>query len=57
MRKLFFLIISVFLISKIAFAVTYNSNPKIFISELVDDAIKTLSDKSITKQEKNKYIT
>ena len=56
MRKLFFLIISVFLISKIAFAVTYNSNPKIFITELVDDAIKTLSDKSITKQEKNKFI-
>ena len=56
MRKLFFLIISEFLISIIAFAVTYNSNPKIFISELVDDAIKTLSDKSITKQEKNKFI-
>ena len=56
MKKLFFLIISVFLISKITLAVTYNSNPKIFITELVDDAIKTLSDKSITKQEKHEFI-
>ncbi len=56
MKKLFFVIVSVFLISKIAFAVTYNSDPKIFVTELIDDAIKTLSDKSITEQKKNQFI-
>ena len=28
-------------------AVTYNSEPKIFVEELVQDAIKTLSDKRL----------
>ena len=37
-------------------AVTYNSEPKIFIQELVNDAIKTLSDKSLTLEEKNIVI-
>jgi|TARA_B110000971_G_C20014958_1_gene503473 phospholipid transport system substrate-binding protein len=35
---------------------TYNSNPKIFISELVDDAIATLSNKNISIADKNKKI-
>ena len=39
-----------------SFAVTYNSDPKIFITELLDDAIKTLSDKSLTKEAKHKTI-
>jgi len=56
MKKLFFLIVSVFLISKVVFAVTYNSDPKIFITELVNDAIKTLGDKSVNQEEKNKVI-
>ena len=34
MKKLLFINNFMFLISKIAFAVTYNSNPKIFIAEL-----------------------
>ena len=38
------------------FAVSYNSEPKIFIQELVDDAVKTLSDKSISVEEKNETI-
>ena len=37
-------------------AVTYNSEPKIFVEELVQDAIKTLSDKSIPEEEKNLII-
>ena len=37
-------------------AVSYNSDPKIFITELVEDAIKILSDKSTTQTEKNKEI-
>ncbi|MDC0513936.1 ABC transporter substrate-binding protein [Pelagibacteraceae bacterium] len=35
---------------------SYNSEPKTFISELVNDATKTLSDKSISKAEKAKKI-
>ena len=35
---------------------SYNSDPKIFIEELVGDAIKTLSDKNISKPEKEKKI-
>ena len=35
---------------------SYNSNPKIFIDELVNDAINVLSDKNISKADKNKKI-
>ena len=52
-KKLFFLTSIIFLYFNSLIAVTYNSEPKIFIQELVDDAIKTLSDKSITLEEKN----
>jgi len=34
----------------------YDSNPKIFIQELVDDAIETLSNKNISKADKRKKI-
>jgi len=34
----------------------YNTDPKLFVEELVDDAIKTLSNKSISKADKNKKI-
>jgi len=53
------------LINAIAFVVatlittssfSYNSNPKIFISELVKDALSTLSDKNISIADKNKKI-
>ena len=56
MKRLFFLIVLLFLISNNAYAVSYNSDPKIFITELVGDAIKTLNDKSLTQAEKNKVI-
>ena len=56
MKKLFLLIVSIYLIFNFASAVTYNSDPKIFVQELVDDAIKTLSDKSISKEDKAKLI-
>ncbi len=39
-----------------SFSVTYNSEPKIFISELVQDAMKSLGDKSISNEEKIKQI-
>lgn len=56
MRKLFLIVISVIFFCNISSAVTYNSDPKIFITELVGDAIKILSDKSISKEDKAKAI-
>ncbi len=53
MKRLILLTFSFFLISIKVLAVTYNSEPKIFISELVNDAIKTLGDKNLTQEEKN----
>ena len=46
--------ISLILISTKSFS--YNSDPKIFIDELVTDAIKILSDKNISKADKSKKI-
>ena len=46
--------VSVTLITTSSFS--YNSDPKIFIAELVDDAIKTLSDKNVSIAEKNKKV-
>ena len=56
MKKLLIVIVSVFLVGSSVFAVTYNSNPKIFITELVGDAMKTLNDKEISVADKNKAI-
>ena len=55
-KGLFFLIPIFYLYFSSIIAVTYNSEPKIFVQELVDDAIKSLSDKSLTEEEKNKAI-
>ena len=55
-KGLFFLIPVLYLYFSSIIAVTYNSEPKIFVQELVDDAIKSLSDKSLTKEEKNEAI-
>ena len=55
-KKLFFLLSFFFLYYHSLIAVTYNSEPKIFIQELIDDAVKTLADKSITIEEKNAII-
>ena len=57
MKKLFLLVVTIIFFNNSAFSVTYNSNPKIFITELVEDAIKTLSDKSISDEEKKKTIS
>ena len=57
MKRKFFLLLSIFFIYfNSLIAVTYNSEPKIFIQELIDDAIKTLGDKSLTQEEKNEII-
>ena len=55
-KKFFFSLLIIFLYLSSAHSVTYNSEPKIFIQELVDDAIKTLSDTSLTIEEKHKFI-
>tara|TARA_Y100000591_G_C21803679_1_gene683546 strand:- start:32 stop:628 length:597 start_codon:yes stop_codon:yes gene_type:complete len=55
MKKLYILFFLIFfLISESLLA--YSSNPKEFITELVSDAIKKLSDKSLTVDEKNNFI-
>lgn len=48
-------IILIFTIN-VSYSVTYNSEPKIFITELVQDAMKTLSDKSISLEDKRKIV-
>ena len=55
-KGLFFLIPVLYLYSSSIIALTYNSEPKIFIQELVDDAVKSLSDNSLTEEEKNEAI-
>ena len=55
-KGLFFLISALYIYSSSIIAVTYNSEPKIFVQELVDDAVKTLSDTSLTKEEKDEAI-
>ena len=47
-------LVAITLVSSNSFS--YNSEPKLFIEELVGDAIKTLSDKNISKADKSKKI-
>ena len=56
MRKLINTLVFVTLIAFSTNSFAYNSDPKIFIQELVDDAIKILSNKNISKEDKNKKI-
>ncbi len=56
MKKLSLILILFFLIFQISLANTYSTDPKIFIDELVKDAINNLSDKNTTKDEKKKFI-
>ena len=34
----------------------YSSNPEEFVNELLNDALKKLSDKSLTKEDKSDFI-
>ena len=56
MKKLSLLLISFIFIFKIAYANSYSSDPKMFVSELVNDAISKLSDKNLTEEEKITFI-
>jgi len=55
--KRFLSALVIFLITTISInSFAYNTDPKLFVEELVDEAIKTLSNKSISKADKNKKI-
>ena len=56
MKKLINLLVLVTITLVSTNSFSYNSEPKIFIEELVGDAIKTLSDKNISKADKSKKI-
>ena len=56
MKKLILVLFSLIFIIKISYATTYNPEPKMFVSELVNDAISKLSDKSLSKEAKNAFI-
>ena len=56
MKKLSLILVSFFLVLKIAYANTYSSDPQIFIKELVNDAISKLSDKNLTEDEKKNFV-
>ena len=56
MKKLSLFLFSFIFIFKIAYANTYSSDPKMFVSELVSDAISKLSDKNLTREEKSAFI-
>ena len=55
MKRLFFLIVLVFLVSNNSYAVSYNSDPKIFITELVDDIMEKRKDLKELEEELNKH--
>lgn len=56
MRQISLILISFTLLITTSFANNYSSNPKMFISELVNDAINKLSDKNLTNEEKKKFV-
>ena len=56
MKKLSLVLVLFIFILKPASAETYSTDPEMFVSELVGDAISKLSDKNLTKQEKSKFI-
>ena len=56
MKKLLNLLVLLTIILASTNSFSYNSEPKIFIEELVNDAIEVLSDENISKADKSKKI-
>tara|TARA_B110001454_G_C12537643_1_gene357973 strand:- start:49 stop:654 length:606 start_codon:yes stop_codon:yes gene_type:complete len=58
MKKLSLILIALFFLSNSTFAstYTYSSDPKMFVSELVNDAINKLSDNNLSKEEKATFV-
>ena len=55
MKKTSLILILFLLIFKTSIANTYDTDPKIFVEELVNDAINKLSDKNLNEEEKKKF--
>ena len=55
MKKTVFYLIAIFLFFQTSL-LSYSSNPKDFINELLNDAISKLADKSLSKDEKTSFI-
>ena len=55
MKKLGVILLSIFLLN-FSYSNAYNSDPEIFVKELVDDALQKLSDKNINESEKVSFI-
>ena len=56
MKKLILVLFSFIFILKISYANTYSSDPEMFVSELVNDAISKLSDKNLSEEAKTTFI-
>ena len=56
MKKLSLILFLFIFIFKPVSAITYSSDPEMFVSELVNDAINKLSDKNLSKEEKREYV-
>ena len=56
MKKISSILFLFLLIFQTCSASSYNSDPKMFIQELVDDAINKLSDKNLNEEEKASFI-
>ena len=56
MKKISLILVLFLLIFKASLASNYSSDPKMFVQELVNDAISKLSDKNLSKEEKANFI-
>ena len=54
MRKLFIILLTIYFFNTSLHA--YSSDPKEFVTELVNEAINKLSDKSLTEEDKMKFV-
>ena len=56
MKKISLILILFLLILKTSLASNYSSDPKMFVQELINDAISNLSDKNLSVEEKANFI-
>ena len=56
MKKFIFFIIVLSLSMKASILTAYSSDPKLFVEELVSDALNKLSNKSLTYEEKASFV-
>ena len=56
MKKLSLIIISLLVVFKTSVALSYDSDPQKFVTELINDAIAKLSDKNSTQEDKKIFI-